>query len=200
MFGTHFSLFRYLELFTTIVATVPIKVVEGLADALYSAWSQGHNVFVCGEGTGATNVRLVGEHMPQSIRGQHSDLQKRLHVLSLTDYRPNGAHREGILQTLQKTARPEDLLIALSARHPSPQVLKAVEWSNSAGLVTWAFTGHEGIRLKKQAQHHLAVPLTDVGMVEAIHLVLMHWVLDDVAARIHQMGRYAEPEVVTVEN
>jgi D-sedoheptulose 7-phosphate isomerase len=112
----------------------------------------------------------------------------------------SGNHKTSacVLESLERYAQPGDLLIALSARDPSSQALKAVEWANAAGLVTWALTAHNSVRLRKQAQHHLGVPLTDVGLVEAIHLLLMHWVLDDVSARLHQLGRYAPPEAVPV--
>ena len=42
------------------------------------------------------------------------------------------------------------------------------------------------------AQAELHVPLTDMGMVESIHLCLFHWVLNDVFARINHEGRYAQ--------
>ena len=35
------------------------------------------------------------------------------------------------------------------------------------------------------------MPLTDMGMVESIHLALFHWVLNDVYARINGEGRHA---------
>jgi len=38
----------------------------------------------------------------------------------------------------------------------------------------------------------LHVPLDDMGMVESIHLCLFHWVLNDVHARINQLGRHAD--------
>ena len=45
---------------------------------------------------------------------------------------------------------------------------------------------------KQMQQHGLHVDLPDMGMVESIHLCLFHWVLNDVFARIHRQGRYAE--------
>ena len=40
-------------------------------------------------------------------------------------------------------------------------------------------------------QHGLHVDLTDMGMVESIHMCVFHWVLNDVHARMNQVGRYA---------
>jgi D-sedoheptulose 7-phosphate isomerase len=33
-----------------------------------------------------------------------------------------------------------------------------------------------------------------MGMVESIHLLLFHWILNDVYARINKVGRYAKPK------
>jgi D-sedoheptulose 7-phosphate isomerase len=53
-------------------------------------------------------------------------------------------------------------------------------------------TGYDGGRLMHEAQHNLHVPLDDMGMAESIHLCLHHWVLNDVHARINNLGRHAE--------
>ena len=52
-------------------------------------------------------------------------------------------------------------------------------------------TGYSGGQLQQLAKHNLHVPLDDMGMVESIHLLLFHWILDDVHARINGIGRYA---------
>ncbi len=91
-------------------------------------------------------------------------------------------------------------MIGFSGSGRSPNVIKAVEWANSAGLVTWALTGHDGGALRTSAQHLLRIPLNDMGVIESIHLLLMHWIVDDVYARIHQQGRYASPETTVLSD
>jgi D-sedoheptulose 7-phosphate isomerase len=69
-------------------------------------------------------------------------------------------------------------------------VLNAVEWANARGLVTWGITGYDGGKLLKTASNSLHVPLFDMGMVESVHLVAFHWVLNDLFARVNRVGRY----------
>ncbi|MEO1996719.1 MAG: phosphoheptose isomerase, partial [Planctomycetaceae bacterium] len=71
----------------------------------------------------------------------------------------------------------------------SANVLNAVEWGNRNGLSTWGVTGYDGGRLREMAGDGLHVPLDDMGMVESIHLIVFHWILDDVHARINGVGR-----------
>jgi D-sedoheptulose 7-phosphate isomerase len=51
-------------------------------------------------------------------------------------------------------------------------------------------TGYEGGKLRATQQAGIYVPLADMGMVESIHVCLLHWIVDDVFARINQEGRY----------
>ena len=83
------------------------------------------------------------------------------------------------------------MLIAISGSGNSPNILNAVEWGNRNNLRTWGITGYGGGKLRTLAKNNLHVPLDDMGMVESIHLVLFHWILNDVYGRINKVGRHA---------
>ena len=121
----------------------------------------------------------------------------RLKVLSLTDNTPyilawgNDEGFERIfVEQLKNFASPGDMLISISGSGNSPNVLRAVEWANSHQLTTWGVTGFDGGQLQQLANHNLHVDSDDMGLVESVHLVAFHWVLDDVYARINCVGRY----------
>ena len=42
----------------------------------------------------------------------------------------------------------------------------------------------------KAAKKSLHVPLFDMGLVESVHLVVFHWILNDLFARVNRVGRY----------
>ncbi len=83
------------------------------------------------------------------------------------------------------------MLIAFSGSGNSVNVLNATDWANHARLRTWGITGYDGGKLRDLAQESVHVPLNDMGLVESIHLLLFHWILDDVHARIYSKGRHA---------
>ena len=119
--------------------------------------------------------------------------------LSLTDNTPYilaWGNDEGFdrifVEQLKNFASPGDVLIAISGSGNSPNILNAVEWANRHELRTWGITGYTGGKLQQLARHNLHVALDDMGMVESIHLLLFHWVLNDVYARINRVGRYTE--------
>jgi D-sedoheptulose 7-phosphate isomerase len=126
----------------------------------------------------------------------------RLKVMSLTDNTPYilaWANDEGydriFVEQLKNFGGAGDVLIAISGSGNSPNVLRAVEWANDKGLQTFGVTGYTGGKLRKIAQHGVHVPLDDMGMVESVHLVVFHYVLNDVYARINREGKYGQPQL-----
>ncbi len=89
------------------------------------------------------------------------------------------------VEQLKNLASPGDLLLAISGSGNSPNILKAVEWANAHGLTT---AGHHRLR-RRQAQgrwrtHNLHAGVDDMGIVESLHQVVFHWVIDDLYRRI----------------
>jgi len=91
---------------------------------------------------------------------------------------------------LVNLAQPDDLAVAISGSGNSPNVLRAVEWANQHGLITFGMTGFDGGQLKRIQQYGLHVPTQDLGMVESLHACVLHWIVDDLYARLHKVARY----------
>jgi D-sedoheptulose 7-phosphate isomerase len=201
MLGTHFSLAKYLQIVSHILAQLPTHLVDDLAETIFSTWSQGGTLFLCGEGPAASTIALIGEHWARNEKQLPApDPPMRVQVVPVTElYLHADRDRAALVQDsgrkrLEGLAQPGDVLLVFSASDPSPQIQAAVDWANRMGLITWAFTAHQGGRLRKSALHHLSVPLKDAGLVESIQLMLMHWVGDDVVARLSRRGRYAQTD------
>ena len=98
------------------------------------------------------------------------------------------------VEQLKNLASPGDLLLAISGSGNSPNILKAVEWSNQNRLVTVGITGFGGGKLKGLARHNVHAGIDDMGIVESLHQVVFHWIIDDLYRRIS--GVAAEPLAV----
>src|SRR5688500_4056018 len=168
--------------------------VQALADAVHRCYEQGRTVFVCGNGGSGSNASHFCEDLGKcTLRREDfdNDEKKRLRVLSLTDNTPYilaWGNDEGFervfVEQLKNLASPGDLLIAISGSGNSPNILRAVEWANKKGLVTFGCTGFSGGKLKTLGQKNLHVPLDDMGIAESIHLTAFHWVVDNLYRRI----------------
>lgn len=204
MLGTVLNPAEYLQRCAEEFEKLDLGQVERLSGDIFAAYEQGRFVFICGNGGSGSNSSHFCEDLGKSTldpKDFTDDSVKRLRVLSLTDNTPYilaWGNDEGFdrifVEQLKNFASPGDVLIAISGSGNSPNVLNAVEWANKHELTTWGVTGYSGGKLQSLAKNNLHVPLDDMGMVESIHLLLFHWVLNDVHARINRVGRHGTGE------
>ena len=204
MLGAHLTPREYFDRCAAELKKLDLGAIEALGGEIYDAWNDGRFVFICGNGGSGSNSSHLCEDLGKSTLDRKdftNDSMKRLKVLSLTDNTPYilaWGNDEGFdrvfVEQLKNFASPDDVLIAISGSGNSANILRAVEWANAKGLRTWGITGYTGGTLQKIADKNLHVPLDDMGMVESIHLIAFHWVLNDVYARINKVGRHAAKE------
>jgi D-sedoheptulose 7-phosphate isomerase len=201
MLGAQLTPPQYLARCSEEFKKLDLAQTTALADDIFAAWQDGRFVFICGNGGSGSNASHFCEDLGKSTLDRKdftNDTAKRLKVLSLTDNTPYilaWGNDEGFervfVEQLKNLASPKDVLIAISGSGNSPNILNAVEWANRHDLQTWGITGYTGGKLKSLGRRNLHVPLDDMGMVESIHLLLFHWILNDVYGRINGAGRYA---------
>lgn len=201
MLGTELNPREYLLRCAAEFDRLDLSQIEGLADDIFEAYEHGKFVFICGNGGSGSNSSHFCEDLGKSTLRREDFTKegiKRLKVMSLTDNTPYilaWGNDEGFdrvfVEQLKNFGSKGDLLIAISGSGNSPNILSAVEWANTHGLKTWGITGYEGGKLKALGKKNLHVPLDDMGMVESIHLVAFHWILNDIHGRINKVGRHA---------
>ena len=205
MLGASLDIDSYFERCSTELSKLNQPDIKSLADSIFEAYQTGTCVFICGNGGSGANASHFCEDLGKStLRPSdfENDSVKRLKVLSLTDNTPYilaWANDEGydriFVEQLKNLAGPNDVLVAISGSGNSPNVLRAVDWANKHNMKTCGITGFDGGLLRQTASTSIHVPLDDMGLVESIHLVIFHWILDDVYGRINLEGRHArKPE------
>ena len=161
---------------------------------IHSAWLDGRFVFICGNGGSAS---IASQMVVDIVKGASLRKAARFKMIGLTDsiatitaYANDEGYETVFEEPLRNFARPGDLVMGISGSGNSPNILRAVEWATDHDMTTWGVTGFDGGQLQQMAGHNLHVASTDMGLVESVHLVAFHWILDDVYARINQVGRY----------
>jgi len=200
MLGVELNPSEYLKRFSELLTEIEADSLEEMSQDIFAAYQEGRFVFICGNGGSGSNSSHFCEDLGKSSldpKDFTNDDVKRLKVLSLTDNTPYilaWGNDEGFdrifVEQLKNFASPGDLLIAISGSGNSPNILNAVEWGNKHNLCTWGVTGYTGGKLATLAEKNLHVPLDDMGMVESVHLLVFHWILNDVFARVNQVGRH----------
>jgi D-sedoheptulose 7-phosphate isomerase len=169
--------------------------VQALVDAIVDAYRADALVFIIGNGGSGASASHLCEDLG---KGTLTDLdeQRRLRVMSLTDNVPYilaWANDEGyervFVEQLKNLAQPRALLIAISGSGNSLNVLRAVEYANEYGMRTFGVCGYDGGALKRAAQQSLHVRCDDIGMVEAVHGVVFHYLVDALREAFAEAGR-----------
>ena len=179
----------YLDVFCSVLESVDVTEVERLADAVFDAYRSRHCVYVIGNGGSAANASHLCEDLGKGTLTDF-DNQTRLRILSLTDNVPyllawgNDAGFERVfVEQLKNLAAPGDLLVAISGSGNSPNILRAVEYANGVGMKTFGVTGYDGGELYELAQDCLWVRCDNMGMVEAVHDVVFHYLTERLKER-----------------
>jgi D-sedoheptulose 7-phosphate isomerase len=189
MVGARLGISDYLNRVCKDIQSMDPAQIEAVSELIEAAYDEGRFVFIIGNGGSGANASHFCEDLAKcTLRDFES--QKRLKVLSLTD---NAAaimawgNDEGydriFVEQLKNLASPGDLLLAISGSGNSPNILKAVGWAKEHGLKTVGITGFSGGKLKTVADYNLHSPVDDMGIAESLHLVVFHWIIDDLYRR-----------------
>ena len=190
MLGAMLGASEYLERVCAEIRQLDPAQLETLSGLIEDAYHAGRFVFLCGNGGSGANASHLCEDLAKCTLRDFEN-QKRLKVLSLTDNTPAilaWGNDEGydriFVEQLKNFASPGDLLLAISGSGNSPNILKAVEWSNRHGLITVGITGFGGGKLRTLAHHSLHAAVDDMGIAESLHQVVFHWIIDDLYRRL----------------
>jgi len=73
---------------------------------------------------------------------------------------------------IEALGRPGDVAIGISTSGTSPNVLAALREARSRGIVTAAFSGHDGGELQPLADHCLVIPSRVTARIQEMHILL----------------------------
>jgi D-sedoheptulose 7-phosphate isomerase len=163
--------------------------IVAVSDLIEDAYDAGRFVFIIGNGGSGANASHLCEDLAKCTLCDFES-QKRLKVLSLTDnssaimaWGNDEGYDRIFIEQLKNLASPGDVLLAISGSGNSPNILRAVEWANETGMTTVGITGFGGGKLKTLAHHNMHAGIDDMGMVESLHQIAFHWIIDDLNRR-----------------
>jgi D-sedoheptulose 7-phosphate isomerase len=189
MLGQTLGARDYLDRVCREIQSLDLEQLENMSQVIEDAYHAGRFVFIIGNGGSGANASHLCEDLAKCTLCDFEN-QKRLKVLSLTDNTAGimaWGNDEGydriFIEQLKNLASPGDVLLAISGSGNSPNILRAVEWANANGMTTLGITGFGGGKLKPLAHHNLHAGIDDMGIVESLHVVAFHWIIDDLHRR-----------------
>jgi D-sedoheptulose 7-phosphate isomerase len=166
--------------------------VDVLLGYLEEAYHERKAIYIFGNGGSAVTASHFCQDLSKGTLLSPSD-PHRFKVFSLTDNTPylmawaNDEGYETIFeQPLRNLAEPGDLAIGISCSGNSENVLRAIRYAQAAGLLTIGMTGFDGGQLKKIVNHCIHIPIHDIGMVESMHLIIVHYIVSSLKNRLYE--------------
>ncbi|MBD3169481.1 MAG: SIS domain-containing protein [candidate division Zixibacteria bacterium] len=185
---------EYINTSSNILDKIEKQTIDNVIDVLYKAYRDSKMVFFAGNGGSAAAASHFCEDLS---KGTQPDLKatKRFRALSLVDNVPyitamsNDEGYEHIFeQQLVCYAQPGDILVCISGSGNSQNVVQAMEWAKNHDLTTIAISGYDGGKIGAIADVNLHVPSFDMGLVEALHMVVSHYITDRLKEKILKEG------------
>ena len=162
---------------------IDTESLNSFIQLLDCAFLSEQTVFIFGNGgSGATASHFCEDLGKGTLFDVNSPV--RLRVMSLTDNSPyilawaNDCGYETIFeQQLKNFAKPDDIAIAISGSGNSKNLIRAIEYANTIDMTTVGFTGYDGGKLRRLTDYQIHIPCTDMGIVESVHLSVMHYIV-----------------------
>jgi len=156
------------------------KLMQTVKDCVYilvTAFKNGNKVLFCGNGGSAADA----QHLAAELSGRFYTDRDALPAEALhcnTSYITaigNDYGYDVIYSRLVKGIGVKgDVLIGLSTSGNSKNILNAFEVAKVKGMITIAFTGESGGKLKKLADHLINVPSDDTPRIQESHIMIGH--------------------------
>lgn len=187
----------YFARLNAAAKTIPVEQVEHLAASLLRCWQDGHQVFLFGNGGSAGNaMHLANDFIYAISKTFGSGL--RAHALpangSTTTCLANDEGYDSIFSyQLAVLAEKGDVAIALSGSGNSPNVVKALEHCNKAGIESYAILGFSGGKALDLADHPIHVAVDDMQISEDLQMMIGHLLMQWLYARRGDVKPATEP-------
>ncbi len=169
---------NYLHDVSKLVRRIPIQAIDMAARSILSCAVRGNTIFAIGNGGSASTASHFACDLGKGTRSTQGPLVK---AIALTDNIPvitawaNDTSYQNIFsEQLKPLASKGDVLLAISGSGNSPNIINAVEYANSAGVLTLGLAGFSGGRLKECANICIIVPSDNMQQIEDAHSVLCH--------------------------
>lgn len=171
----------YIQYLQSVLMGIEVKDIARFIETVLDARSRGATVFFIGNGGSAATA----SHFANDLAFGTNDYENPFRVISLTDNIPvltalgnDFGYEEIFVRQLRVLGRPGDVLVGISASGNSPNLIRAFDYANSAGIKTVAITAFDGGKMRTMAAEGIHVPTgaKEYGPAEDAHMVLDHLV------------------------
>ncbi len=170
---------EHLDVVRTLEAQLP--VLARIATVMTASLRAGGKILWCGNGGSAAD----SQHLAAELVGRFNRERRGLASIALTidaSTMTSVANDYGFeavfARQVEALGKPGDVLVGISTSGNSRNVIAALEIARAQGLITVAFTGESGDKLRALADHLFAVPSRETPRIQEGHMLAGHMLCD----------------------
>ncbi len=180
----------YFSYLNEVLKAIDVDELRHVSDLLIEARNNRRMVFIIGNGGSASTA----SHMANDFAIGLKLKEKPLRAMSLCDNNSiitavanDFGYEEIFTRQLAALAQKGDLLIAISASGNSPNLVHAIDWAKSNGVVSIALSSFvDGGKIRAMADYGIHVPtgMKEYGPAEDAHMILDHLFVSYLSQRL----------------
>jgi len=154
-----------------------IEKIQLAAEKITVAFKQGNRAYFCGNGGSAADAQhLAAEFSGRFYLDRDALPAEALHCNTsyLTAVANDYGYNLAYSRLIKGIARKGDVLIGLSTSGNSENIIKAFETAKEKELITIAFTGKSGGKLKAVSNIIFDIPSEDTPRIQEAHIMVGH--------------------------
>jgi D-sedoheptulose 7-phosphate isomerase len=173
---------NYIDRLQRALEDLPRDRLTQLGETLLRAYRNDKQVFTIGNGGSSSTASHMAADLAKNTIGPN---MKRFKIMSLSENASivtalaNDLGYDNIFyEQLVNVIRAGDVLIVVSASGNSPNVLKAIRYAQHQSAEVVGLLGFDGGEAARLADIPIIVQSHDYGIVEDIHLVVNHMLVE----------------------
>jgi len=155
--------------------------IAELCEKMAGQFQEGHKLWVMGNGGSACDAQHVAVEFVHPIIEKRRalpafDLVSQIPVL--TAISNDKDYAKIFVDQLELWGNPGDMALAISTSGQSPNLIYALQAARKKGLLTIAFAGKDGGRMREVAEYCFTVPSFSIHRIQECHVALLHIIWD----------------------
>lgn len=184
----------YFDYLNSVLNNISEAEIATFIKILFKAREREATIFFMGNGGSASTAT----HFANDIGIGTRSWDKPFKALSITDNNAvmtaignDYGYEDLFLKQLQVFLKPADVVVTISASGNSMNLLKATEYANDQGAITFGLTAFDGGKLKQISQYGIHVPCNkgEYGPAEDAHMIIDHLVHAYIVNEIRTMSK-----------
>ena len=154
-----------------------IQSTMAIVDVMVNALKKGNRIYFCGNGGSAADAQhLAAELSGRFYTDRHALRAEALHCNTsyLTAVANDYSFNMIYARLIEGIADAGDVLVGLSTSGNSENIIKAFEVARLKKMITIAFTGESGGKMKASSDYLVNIPSADTPRIQESHILIGH--------------------------